>query len=289
MIRLTNNISSMHKIIPLEKIFDAEIIDTFSISKIRWLMRISSKTRNVSEYCSNKVRIDEIDVFCIRIESMPEEGDYERVLKQFHQRIPYPCVAFLEYKGKYKITTWKFTNDTRTMKHKALQSSYISSWIYIPQLSEKTRNCFENVIELLLHGEGNLNDIYNKISAEILNCCIHHVNSRKHLYEIIYYITGNRQDPLVEQIDCEKYYNYYRDGTRGRLVCIMYEYEDIWATLMNNEKTRAYVNARGYSDIDRLIYDIESHYEDLVIESRRQFREWNDFQARNFSDEGNDD
>ena len=103
MIDFSNNAASLEKQIPIERLFDSETISAFSISEVKWKMSIKPELRNVTKYLNGRIRLEEIEVFEVKVNKIPEEGAYHILLKQIYSKIMYPCVVFFEFRNKYKI------------------------------------------------------------------------------------------------------------------------------------------------------------------------------------------
>lgn len=267
MIDLTGNPASISKPVSLGKVFHEDTIRDFQIESITWLMTIKPGIRPVVPYREGKTRLEEIEVLSIRANSLPDTPGYRYLLSQIHSKICYPCVVFFEYKDKYKISAWKFVDGERATQN-VLKSSFVSAWIRSSPVSNKTEQCANSVQKLLLNGEGDIKELYDKLCHCILNCSPQYIGSHAHLIKILYALNGSYGQALANQVDCTKRYEIinpeekYRKRKYGSAFRYCYEYEDIWYVLMNDEKARKTIEKRRYRDIEDLIFQIDSQYED---------------------------
>ena len=67
MIDFSNNAASYLKPLPLEKLFDVEIINRFDISEVIWSLSIKPQVRNVTKYIDGRIRLEEIEVFEVKV------------------------------------------------------------------------------------------------------------------------------------------------------------------------------------------------------------------------------
>ena len=268
MLEFTDNAASIHKVIPLNKLFDDEIIKLYEIEEVVWHMSIKPGIRKVTQYIDENIRYEEIEVLTVKVNSIPDIGGYSALLRQIHKLIRYQCVVFFEYKDKFKISAWNFTDSVSITNHNIMQSPYISSWIRIPQVSQKTQKCYDDVMELLFNGEGCIKDLYQKICIAISYCFPSFIGSRTHLQRIVYDLTGIKNDPLIAEVESAKRYEVknakakYQKREYGNSYKYVYEYEDIWAAFMKDERTKKVIEKRRYCNIDDLILTIDLKYEE---------------------------
>lgn len=265
MIDLSNNPASYNKSIPIERLFSPEVIDEFQVEHTEWLMTIKPAVRSVTPYIDGRTRMEEIEVLKVRCNTLPDTKGYRYLLKEIHEKISYPCVVFFEYRNKYKISTWKFLDSNR-VDHNILKSSYISAWIREPPSSDMTEKCANAVREVLLYGEGNIRDLYNQICQLILNCAPQYIGSRAHIMRILDSLGGSKA--LEKSIDHTKWYEVknpyekYKKKVYGSSYRYAYEYEDVWYVLMQDEKTQTVIKNRRYRDMEDLVYQIDTKYEE---------------------------
>ena len=268
MIDFSNNPASIQKTIPKEKLFDSETIEKFQLSDVVWRMSIKPGIRNVVKYIDEQNRLEEIEVLTLHINTLPDKATYLSFLRKIHSQIMYPCVVFFEYGNKFKIAAWKTVDSKSIYNHQVLKSAYVSAWIHEPPASEKTKKCVEGVYDLLMNGEGDIKALYSKICQEILYCPPQFIGSRKHLTTILYDLCGKDSKEILEKIDGTRRYDVknsyakYQEKEYMSSFKYIYEYEDIWYTLMNDEKLRGIVEKRRYSSIEELVYRIDSKYEE---------------------------
>lgn len=266
MINTQGNPASLRKVIAKEKIFDPETIALFQVSDITWLMSIKPKIRNVTPYANGRVRLEEIEVFSLRINAPPETRGYLSLLSQIHSKVMYPCVVFLEYLGKYKIAAWKAIDSVNLPNREILKSAYVSSWIHDPPSSSKTEYCMKTVEELLLNGEGNIRGIYDQICNAILGCQPQYIGSKKHMLTILYDLCGKKNSSFIGKIDGTRKYTVkkpvdkYKKKEYESSYVYFYEYEDIWYALMNDDGFRKMIEKRRYSSVEEMIYRIDEKY-----------------------------
>lgn len=269
MIDLSNNPASCKKQIPLEKLFSPETIEEFQVEHAEWLMSIKPAVRSVIPYIEGRTRMEEIEVLRVRCNTLPDTKGYRYLLKEIHEKISYPCVVFFEYQNKYKISAWKFLDSNR-VNHNILKSSYVSSWIREPPSSDMTEKCANDIRQVLLYGEGNIKELYTKICQLILNCAPRFIGSRAHIMRILYSLGGS--NALEKTIDHTKRYEIknpherYKEKVYGSSYRYAYEYEDVWFALMQDEKMRTVIKKRRYRDIEDLVYQIDTKYEEYQSE-----------------------
>lgn len=265
MIDLTNNPASIEKPVPVDKLFSLDTINKFQIESAVWLMTIKPGVRLVTPYIDGRTRLEEIEVLRVRCNTLPDTHGYRYLLSEIHKRISYPCVVFFEYQDKYKISAWKFLDSIRA-DHNILKTSYVSAWIREPPASNKTEICASGVQRLLLHGEGSIKDLYDQVCQLILNCAPQYIGSRVHLMRIITSLAGS--ESFEKKIDHTKRFallnptEKYKKNVYGSAFRYIYEYEDIWYALMNDEKMRTIIEKRRYRDMEDLVFQIDSRYED---------------------------
>lgn len=268
MIDLTNNSASINKTVPLDKLFDDETIDLYGISAVSWLMTIKPGIRNVQKHVEGRKRYEEIEVLSIELQELPESGFHLRLLKQVHSKISYPCVLFFQYKDKYKISAWNFEDSVSGASRNILRGGYISSWIKEPIYSKKLNNSIEGIQNLLLQGEGDIEELYNQICQYIVACSPQYVGSRTHLQRIVYAMTGEKNDPVIKTIDSTKRYTVKNSPGRYQRreyydsYKYVYEYEEIWHGLMSDERIKSIIEKRRYSDVEDMIMRIDMQYEE---------------------------
>ena len=273
MINLKENPASIEKLIPIEKIFDEETIKQFEITEATWLMTIKPGIRNVSCYIDGRIRMEEIEVISLKIETTSDKCSYQNLLSQLHEKIMYPCVVLILYHDKYKIAAWKFVDGGRKSNGVVLKAPYISAWIREPATSKKTELCTQMVSDLLLNGAGDLKTLYDQICNAILNCPPQYIGSHTHLSRLLYDLTGKESHPIKNKIDTIKRYEVknspfkYQKKEFGASYKYSFEYEDVWAAFMEDEQIRKIIEKRKYCDIEELVMRIDMKYEEM--DSRR--------------------
>ena len=266
MIDLSNNIASIHKTVPMEKLFDPSLIESYQMTDVIWVMSIKPGIRNVTAYVEGQIRMEEIEVFDIQVNALPEAESYIGLLTQLYKKIAYPCVVFFEYKDKYRIACWSFKDSVYSTNNNILLTPYISSWIYDPPSSEKTRVCVEQVAAYLLNGEGSIRDLYQNICLEVSKCAPKHITSKEHLIRLVYDLTGDKKHPIINEIESRKRHgekyrsSRYQKKQYTKPFTHVYEYEDIWHAFMCDEKIKKTIENRRYSDIEELVMRIDMKY-----------------------------
>lgn len=254
------------KPIPSEKLFGESIVEEYQIEEMVWLMSIKPGIRNVECFTDGRNRMEEIEVLSIRVKAIPDIGGPRKLLRLIHSKISYPVVVFFEYKEKYKIAAWKYITGARDINKNILQTSYISSWIYEPQESEKTMKCVEEVSDLLMNGEGSIKELYDRICASIGACYPQHIGSKEHLSKLLYDLTGLKNPPVINKIDTTKIHGVSNPDQRFKkkkytsTYHYSYEYEDIWHALMNDEMLSQIIQKRRYRDAEDMVFSIDSKY-----------------------------
>lgn len=275
MIDLTGNPASIDKSVPLEKLFSKDDIDDFQIECVMWKMTIKPGVRPVTPYLEGRIRMEEIEVLLVRVNSLPDTPGYRYLLSRIHAKILYPCIVFFEHKSKYKISAWKFIDGVNKNQN-ILKSSFVSAWIRDLPASDKTAQCAVSVQKILMNGKGNLKDLYEQLCHCISGCSPQYIGSRAHLIRILYALEGSQGKKLADRVDCTKKYEIlnpnekYRRKRYSSAFKYCYEYEDIWYALMIDEKAKKIIENRRYRDIEDLIYQIDSQYE----EQKRQQMGW---------------
>lgn len=267
MIEFSNNAATLEKQIPLERLFYTETISTFDVSEVKWRMSIKPEFRNVTKYVEGRVRYEEIEVFEVKVNKLPVEGAYHTLLKQIHSKIMYPCVVFFEFRNKYKIAAWKIVDSAAGDNKEILKNFYITAWIYEPTISEKTSRCVNEISNLLLYGEGNIKEIYDRICLSISRCAPKYIGSNAHLSRILFDLCGSKRESI--NVDVTKRYiaknphTRYQKKDNSSAFRYCYEYEDIWYAMINNEKLRTIIQNRKYRDAGDMIYHIDMKYEEM--------------------------
>lgn len=270
MIDFSKNAAYYGKSVPLAKVFDSESIEHFGVDRCIWLLSIKPAVRNVESYVKDRVRLEEIEVLSLHINSKPDTEGYYRLLKQIHSQIRYPCVVFLEYKNKYKVVAWSFVDSVSSSDHNILRSKYETSWIYDPPSSEKTQKCVSELSTLLLDGEGCIKELYEQICRTIGNCYPQYIGSRQHLVRIVYDLCGKKNHPVLHGIDCDKRYEVKNSRARfekkvyGSSYKYVYEHEDVWHALMQDEQLKRIIENRRYRDMEDMVFSIDSKYEESL-------------------------
>lgn len=268
MIDYSKNAAYYGKSVPLTKVFDSESIELFDIAELIWLMSIKPAVRNVKSYVKDRVRLEEIEVLSLHINSMPDTEGYYRLLKQIHSQIRYPCVVFLEYKNKYKVVAWSFVDSVSSVDHNILRSKYETSWIYDPPCSERTKKCVTQLAAILLDGEGCIKELYEQVCRIIGNCYPQYIGSRQHLSRLAYDLSGKKNHPVLNSVDCYKKYEVKNPNAKfekkeyGSSYKYVYEYEDIWYSFLQDEQLKRVIENRRYRDMEDLVFSIDLKYEE---------------------------
>lgn len=266
MIDLSGNPASIHKNIPKEKLFDMETIEQFKIKEVVWHMSIKPGIRDVKPYYYNRIRLEEIEVFSVRLQCMIESRGYRCLMKQIHSKVMYPSLVFFEYNDKYKLSAWKIVDSSRCTDKEILKSHFVSSWIYNLPSSDRTRQCINSIVDILFNGKGYINDLYDRICQTIYNCPSQYIGSRQHLLTILYDMSGIKSDPIAKRIECSKYsqvfnpHEKYKKRRYDNLFKYCYEYEDIWHVLINDDRFKRIIENRRYRSVEDMILQIDSKY-----------------------------
>lgn len=268
MIDTSKNPAAVQKTIPKEKVFDSETIEQFQVSDITWLMSIKPGIRNVTPYFKDRTRMEEIEVLSLRINAPPETRGYLSLLSQLHSKIMYPCVVFLQYGEKYKIAAWKAIDSVNFSNREILKSAYVSAWIHDPPSSAKTDSCMKAVERLLLNGEGDIKELYDQVCNVILSCPAQFIGSKKHMLTILYDLCGKKNSSFIEKIGGTRRYSVknrldkYKKKEYDSSFVYVYEYEDIWYALMNDDYFRKLIEKRRYSSVEEMVFRIDEKYGD---------------------------
>ena len=265
----SGNPAFVNKTIPAERIFDSETQYKHILSDVTWLMSIKPGIRDVSKHIDGRIVMEEINVFSVDIGSLPVTGIYLSVIRQIYSSIPYPLVVFFHFGEKYKITAWKFFDSIRKQNHNILTCPYVSSWIREPPVSEKTKKCVSTIKSILLNGTGDLLELYSQICQAILNAQPQTVGSKKQMSDILAYMVGKSNiNSILKTLDSKVYYNVKNPGASiykreyDSSYKYAYEYEDIWAALLQNEKTKRFIENGRYRDPEDLIQHIDMKLEE---------------------------
>lgn len=268
MIDLSCSPAFVNKKIPINKMFTDEIIERYGVKSITWVMSIKPQILNVTPLLNEKYRIEEIEVFQVSITKLIDEGTYTELYKHIFAKVLYPCVLIIVYKNKYKFVACKFEAGKNDYNKNVLKSFYISSWIYDDLLTEKAAKCKDAISRMLLTREGSLQEIYLEICNTILQFQQRYIGSRNHIQRIVYSLAGNSGIPIIATIPSVKRYeakakkNKYQKTEYMSQFKYYYEYEDIWHTFMQDDRLNLIIKKRRYSDIEDLIFSIDSRYDD---------------------------
>lgn len=266
MIDLSNSPAYVNIDIACNKMFEENIINSFGIKELKWLMSIKPSTRDVTPYIEDRIRMEEIEVFYIRISEFPDKISLKSMLSEMCSKVSYPCVVFVGYGDKYKILAWKFADSVRLIDKNVLHSFFESAWIHEPSYSEKADKCVETIKNLLLNGESGINVLYDDICKAISNFYPQYIGSFKHLKTIVYDLTGNNSFvnsiPSTKRYEVKNSFEKHRKKEYGTMFKYVYEYEDIWNSFMKDEKIKNIINNRRYRDIEDLVLSIDSKYEE---------------------------
>ena len=268
MIKLPDNPATINKTLLPKTLFDADTISSFGISEVNWIMSIKPDTRNVRSYISGRKRLEEIEVFRLKIERFPDKENCFNLFRQLHGKIMYPCVVFLDYRDKYKISTWNFVDTVSGNNGVVLRSPYVSAWIRDPATSANTKRCVDKVVDILLNGEGSIKKLYEQICNAVLNCEPRYLGSRTHLSKILYDLTGQKNHPIIAEIDSRKRYvvkdknSRFQKNEYGSQYKYSYDYEDIWCVFMEDDGIRRVIENRRYRDMEDLVMEIDMKYEE---------------------------
>lgn len=267
MIDFSSNSAFCNKVLSADKLFSDDIIDEFGTDEVNWLMTIKPGIRNVEKYINDRVRMEEIEVFSIKVTYNPSVDSYVRVLKEICSKVVYPCIVFIIYGNKFKIAAWNFVDSVKAANINIMRSYYCTSWMYEPAASEKTEKCINEVSDILLNGEGSVKKLYDSLCMSIMRCSPQYIGSKAHLERIVYDLTGKKNNPIINGIstsvrhDIKGDRNRYKKREYSSTYKYTYDYEDIWFAFMNDEVIKKTIENRRYRDIEDLVLTIDSKYE----------------------------
>lgn len=191
--------------------------------------------------------------------------DLYSILRGVFKNIKYKCIVILKFQDKFKISTCRFNPGKIDPSANILKNIIISCWIHPELMSQVTQNSVNSIREAL-NSNLDLDSIYANIHAAVVN-----INQRgtseAHAKRIVQGVTGNKYNHEYKKIFkyCTPIRYHKPKSSRLRYsseretnYILLHDYEEIWYCLNKYEKTRQIIEARGFKNMDELLYYIES-------------------------------
>lgn len=254
--------SMINKLIPKEKIYSKEQCDAFGVEEVRLVATIKPEVNNVEKVLDANRRYEEIMVIGITISN---QEDIYAMLKCIFKKIAYPVVAVLNYHGKYKLCTCRFTPGKKNYNENILSSIVFTSWIYSDLLSDKTQKCIEMVTDAWK--EKNLYDMYAKIRSAV--CFAQAINiSQKHAGLVMAFLGISGYDTATILRNCTPYENHTDrnrpnkyESKKTKSFVWRYDTEDIWYGLQHCEAAKKVLENRRYRTMEELLFNTDTWLE----------------------------
>jgi len=254
--------SMLNKPIPKEKIYSKEQSETLGIENVCLFAVIKPEVNNVEKVIDENRRYEEIMIIGITISI---QDDIYGILKCIFKKIAYPVLVVLEYQGKYKLCTCRFTPGKNDYNENILSSIVFTSWIHSDLLSDKTQKCIGMISDAWK--EKNLYEMYNKIKSAV--CFAQAVNiSKKHTGGIMEFLGIDDADATTALKYCTPYKNNTDknrpnkyESKKTKSFIWRYDTEDIWYGLQHCEATKKVLENRRYRTIEELLFNVDTWLE----------------------------